>query len=137
MVRALSLVDSARATPGGPGERGVSTVDATWQSEDAERVTRFTVTDVEPIEVLHSDGRRFQPEGVSVRVHVSVSLDDPEPYGPTWDATVRGHWIKADGSIGKNETTERYWQGHATVPAWLDVLALRCLGNAGLTLNRS
>lgn len=107
-------------------------MDATWTAEDAERTTRYTLTNVEPVEIFHSDGRRFQPVAVAIRVHVSVSLDEPEQYGPTWEATVRGPWLLRSGAVGKVEHVERYWQGHRDVPAWLDTLARDCLAIAGL-----
>lgn len=110
-------------------------MDAKWISESAERRTRFVVTDVEPMHAQYdSNDRRFQPASVSVTVSAETSLEDPEGYGPSWEATVRGPYLKADGSVGKQEHVGRYWQGHRDVPEWLNQLGRDCLANAGLGL---
>lgn len=103
-------------------------MNAEWVSEEIQRVTRFKVTDVDPVAPSYGD-RMFLPEWVTITVTVSVSADEPEVYGPVWDANVRGMWMLRGGRPGKQEHVERYWSSHRDVPAWLRTLGERCVAN--------
>lgn len=105
-------------------------MDMSHVSDEIEHTSRFTLTGADPIEAPHSDSRRFLPMAVTITVSSSVSTDEPDMYGPTWEATVRGPWLRKDGTVGQQEHAERYWQRHVNVPAWLATLGERCVANA-------